>query len=189
MDQRHRARDYAERDKLVSILKRRAAQKRERGEKHRPAVERCALRDEHVRDRVDPADVVVDKVCRRLVKSRKYAREVGRVAERAIKKVRKAEAAADEKQHRRKHGLARCFEPALKKQVNAQQHRREREQGREYVGKAQRRAERIKRRGDAVAQKRVAHRNARHDRILRRERGLYRNARDEAQVHIHIAVG
>ena len=68
MDQRQTARKNAEQCEAFAILlKRRAVQQIQTGKQKRPSEKRCALRDEHVRNGVDPFDAHGHVICRRFI--------------------------------------------------------------------------------------------------------------------------
>ena len=167
----------------------RAVQHIEQREQHRPAEKRRALRQHHVHDHVDPADILLDKVRRRLVKRRENPREIRTVLTEIRQKVRDAEAAVQKKQRHRESGLCPAAQKTAEKQPRAEKDLRRREQHRQEIRELQGRAEQIEARGNAVGKERIRELHAGQNRIHRRERPLLRDARDEAEVHAHVTVG
>ena len=154
----HGACDDPERnEKAVFLFEESAVQKIETGEQQSPPEQGGALRDQHVRDGIDPFDPDVHVVGRSLVERGKNTGKVSGIFLQQIKKINKSEPASDKKQKRAERGLGIvAVHPLFEKQINAGQNEQEREDRREDRGETERSAERIKRGADAVRKEGVA---------------------------------
>ncbi len=180
------ARQQAQRQpQPLFALKGEAVQKVQAGQHQRPAHQGGPLGHQQVGDAVHPADVFGHVVGGGGVVAGKNAAEGFLTAH----KIGKAEAAAQEKQHRGQGGLARAAQcPAGQQPDKAEDADQRGEPGQE-VGKAQRGPQHHKHAGNALAQEGVAEDALpRQQGIIRRHLALHRDALDKGQVHGHVAV-
>ncbi len=108
VDHRHRARPDAQEDEVAPPVFANGDHQLPHGrQQHHPARRQRALRKQHVGHHVDPAEVQLRHVRRRLIEAGEHRLERGTVRKDAVKRVQKAEAAVDEHQHIGQHDRRR----------------------------------------------------------------------------------
>ena len=188
MQQRQAAREHAEVGGVSGFpFKGHAVEQVEAGQQDAPAKQRGALGDEQVGDGVDPAHVGVDVVGGGLVEGGEDAGEHAGVGARTVQEVPKADAAAEEEQHKGQTGALFAAQEAVHQHKIPGEHGVERGEHGQAIGPLKMSTQQKIGGGDAVAQKGVAHFDARLYGIFRRKGARARQGGDEGEVHAHVA--